>query len=195
MAGMPERDLSSIKIDGAVFNLKDKAARADIAEIQEAIEGLDGSLESLAGIVKILGKTTTQIVDGSTTKNVLVDGETVEAISGDVVFVEKTIDNVTTCIEFLFDGTKWQELGPTGNLKQLAFKDAASGSYTPEGSVAAPEMTVTPETDTVNGAQFDYDDETEQLEISTEQKSVMTDVDVEASAPAFTGTAKNVSVS
>ena len=195
MAGLPTRDLSKINIDGNSYNLKDASARATLAEVQETVAALDGSLSSLAGIVKILGKTTTQIVDGSTTKNVLVDGETIEAISGDVVFVEKTIDNVTTCIEFLFDGTKWQELGPTGNLKQLAFKDAASGSYTPEGTVEAPEMSVTPESEEIVETQFEYDENNEQLNITTEQKSVMTGVEVEASAPAFTGTAKNVSVS
>ena len=37
---------------------------------------------------------------------------------------------------------KWHEFGSTGSLKALAFKDSASASYTPKGSVSAPSVSV-----------------------------------------------------
>jgi hypothetical protein len=39
-------------------------------------------------------------------------------------------------MEFVWTGSKWQEFGSTGSLKALAFKDTASASYTPAGTVS-----------------------------------------------------------
>lgn len=38
--------------------------------------------------------------------------------------------------------SKWHEFGSTGSLRGLAFKDSASASYTPTGSVSAPTVSV-----------------------------------------------------
>ena len=40
--------------------------------------------------------------------------------------------------EFVFDGTKWNEFGDMSGLGDLALKDEATGSYTPEGTVSQP---------------------------------------------------------
>lgn len=47
----------------------------------------------------------------------------------------------STTKEFIYNGTVWQELGGMGVLKALAYKDEASGEYTPTGSNAASAVT------------------------------------------------------
>ena len=82
-----------------------------------------------------LGKTTTELSgDGDTTSEIVIGGETITASQGDMVSMAKT---GSQDLEFIFNGTAWYELGSTGSLKALAFKDTASGStsYTPEGSL------------------------------------------------------------
>lgn len=116
--------LSQITLpNGTVYNLKDAKARADIADIQAAI----------SGGLKFIGETTTQLTDGATTNPITINGSSVTAHSGDiVVYGEK---------EFLFDGTKWIEMGDLSLLGALAYKDSASGSYTPTGTVSQPTFT------------------------------------------------------
>ena len=43
--------------------------------------------------------------------------------------------------EFLFDGAKWAELGDLTGLGSLAYKNSATGSYTPAGTVSQPTFT------------------------------------------------------
>jgi hypothetical protein len=45
-------------------------------------------------------------------------------------------------MEYVFNGTKWQEFGSTGSLKSLAFKDNASGNYTPIGTNTSSAVTL-----------------------------------------------------
>ena len=77
-----------------------------------------------------IGTTTTVLTDGATTNPIVVDGEDVTAVAGSVA----VYNNGTKEMEFVFNGTKWQEYGSTGSIKALAFKDSASGSVTAEGS-------------------------------------------------------------
>ena len=102
-----------------------------------------------------VGVTTTAISDGSTTSTIVIGGEDHQAEEGDIC----SYDNM----EFIWNGSLWQEFGSTGSLKALAFKDTASGtvavpktysftgtatnvsvsgSFTPEGSVSAPTISV-----------------------------------------------------
>lgn len=108
---MPE--VSKITLpSGTTYDFKDATARM-----------------ALSGAMHWIGITTTEISDGSTIHEILIDGETVTVgaeDSGAVIgYAEK---------EYIWNGTKWQEFGSTGSLKALAFKDNASGPYTPEGS-------------------------------------------------------------
>ena len=82
-----------------------------------------------------LGVTTSAIIDGSSTNPIAISGESVTAKAGDVVIYGD--------MEFIFSDTdnKWHEYGSTGSLKALAFKDEASGDYTPAGSVSQPTFT------------------------------------------------------
>ena len=119
-------DISKITLpSGSVYNLKDQQAREDIASIQAAI----------AGGVSFIGETTTALTDGATTNPIQVNGSPFTAISGSLVVYQTS--------EFIFDGTKWILFGDLGTLKALAFKDSASGSYTPAGSVSQPTFTGT----------------------------------------------------
>lgn len=108
---MPE--ISKITLpSGTTYDLKDPVART-----------------ALSGALHWLGITTTVIVDGSTTSTLTIDGDTVTVGSEDTGAVVGYSEK-----EFVWNGAKWQEFGSTGSLKALAFKDSASGAYTPAGT-------------------------------------------------------------
>lgn len=99
---------------GTTYDIVDQGAR-------ELIAGLSGSTQ-------YLGVTTTQLVDGVTTNpNIVVAGQTVTASAGGIATYGSK--------EFIYSGTVWQEFGDLSALGDLAYKDSASGSYTPAGSV------------------------------------------------------------
>lgn len=113
-------DLSKIKLpSGTSYDLKDAAARADIETIKN----------SITSGMHYIGVTTTVLSDGSTTNPIVINEKEVTAKSGDLVIHEKQ--------EFIFSDTdnQWHEFGDTGSLKKLAFKDTASTTYTPSGSI------------------------------------------------------------
>lgn len=115
-------DVSIIQIGGNSYNLKDATAR-------EMIEALESG-------VYFIGVTTTELTDGSTTNPITIDGSSVTAKNGDIAIYGST--------EFIFDGTKWNAFGETAELGDLAYKDTASGTFTPSGNV-----TITPTTSSV----------------------------------------------
>lgn len=112
---------------GNTYDIKDAKAWADIATISSAI----------SGGVHYRGKTTTDLVDGATTNPITIDDESYTAVAGDMVSHELTAGGETT--EFIFNGTKWYEVGSTGKLKAFAYADKGefSTSYTPQGSFSA----------------------------------------------------------
>lgn len=117
-------EISKITLpSGSVYDIKDTQARADIAAIQTAI----------AGGVTFMGATTTALVDGSTATSISINGNSVTAVKGYLVVYQNK--------EFIFDGTKWLEFGDLGAFKALAYKDTASATYTPAGSVSKPTFT------------------------------------------------------
>lgn len=118
--------ISQINLGGTLYDLKDAAARADITSLQSAV----------AGGTHYIGKTTSNITDGSTTNPVVIGGEDVTAVAGDIVIKDPASGASETALEYIFDGTKWSELGSTGHLKGLAYQDSASASYTPAGNVS-----------------------------------------------------------
>jgi len=82
-----------------------------------------------------IGVTTTALTDGATTNPIKISNTDVTAKSGDIVMYGE--------LEFVWASSdnKWHEFGSTGSLKALAFKDSASGSYKPEGTVSQPTFT------------------------------------------------------
>lgn len=104
---------------GNVYELKDKYARDLIAQ--------------LLNFDHYLGVTTTALVEDDTTNPIIISGESVTAVAGDVVTLSS--DNS----EMIFNSLgKWQKFGTLSGLGLLAYKDNASGIYTPEGTVSQP---------------------------------------------------------
>ena len=120
-------DISQITaVNGTTYNLKDAQARQDIADIREAISG---------GVV-FIGETSTELTDGATTNPITINGSSVTAVQGNLVVYSNK--------EFVFDGTHWIEMGDLTALGDLAWKDSASGNFTPAGTVSQPTFTGTP---------------------------------------------------
>lgn len=146
-----------------------------------------------------IGITTTALTDGATTNPITINGQSVTAVAGNITSYDET--------EFIFNGSAWQEFGDLSDLGTLAYKDSASGGYTPQGSVSAPDVTVTPSTDTIKpvtdvGSMPTFTVSGETLIIGAgavptlgADKAFMTGASAAASAPAFTGTTGTVTVS
>lgn len=120
--------LSKIVKGSDTLFIKDAEAWQEIADIKTQI----------SGAMHWAGITTTELSDGSTTNPITIAGESYTAKAGDVVGYGE--------LEFAWNGSKWQEFGSTGSLKALAFKDSASGDYTPAGTNAASAVTFTGQT-------------------------------------------------
>lgn len=105
-------EISKITLpSGTTYDIKDATARA-----------------AMSGAIIIRGTTTTELTDEATTNPITIDGESYNAVANDAVFYNKK--------EFVFDGTKWHEFGDMSGLGDLATKDTASATYTPSGSIA-----------------------------------------------------------
>lgn len=116
---MDKKYLSKLTIGGNQYDLKDAEARGLISDIQSAI----------TGAMHYIGTTTTPLTDGATTNPIVIAEENVTAVAGDVAIYGE--------MEYVFNGTKWQEFGSTGSLKALAFKDNATGDVECAGTNAA----------------------------------------------------------
>lgn len=128
-------DISKITLpSGTTYNLKDAQARSDIADLQNAITG---------GVI-FEGETTTPLTDGATTNPITINGASKTATKGWLVVYDSK--------EFVFDGTHWIEMGDLSVLGDLAYKDSASGSYTPAGTVSQPTFTGSSSTVTITAA-------------------------------------------
>ena len=97
--------------NGTVYDIEDKIAR-----------------QQASGGIVLRGATTTELTDGATTNPITIDGESYTAQNQDAVFYGNK--------EFVFDGTSWHEFGDMSGLGDLAMKDNASGSFTPAGSIS-----------------------------------------------------------
>ena len=128
--------VSSMKLPGgSVVYFADDLAREQL----EAITG------AVSGVMHYIGPTTTALTDGAGTSPIQVDGKAYTPNGGDVVSYNN--------MEFAWSSTtsKWFEFGSTGALKALAFKDSASGTVTPTGTVSKPSFTGTAGNVSVSG--------------------------------------------
>lgn len=115
-------DLSKITLpSGSIYNLVDALAREDIATIKSLI----------TSGMHFLGETTTELEDGSITNPIIIGEQEITATAGSIVLQGES--------EYIFSDTdnKWHLFGDAGSFRALAFKDSASGDYTPTGSVNA----------------------------------------------------------
>ncbi len=135
-------------IQDVTYDIKDAYARQAIADLGHALYWI--------------GVTTTALTDGDTTNPIIVDGTYVTANVGGVAQYDGT--------EFVWNGTAWQKLGE-GTLGALAYKDNATGIYTPSGTISVNQGTDS--TTTVNSItnvgslpSFSYNSSTESLTFS-----------------------------
>ena len=125
-------EISKITLpSGTTYDIKDAQARSDIAAIEAAI----------AGGVTFMGETSTPLTDGATTSQIVINDKTVTAVKGYLV--------VYNSKEFVYDGTKWIELGDLSLIGDLGWKDSASATYTPAGQVSQPTFTGSSSTVTI----------------------------------------------
>lgn len=114
--GTKMAEISKITLpSGTTYDLKDATAR-----------------EAIAGGTSFLGVTTTELSDGSEVQTIVVGGKSISAINGGMAIYQSK--------EFVYSSSdgKWHEFGDTSDLGDLAFKDSATGNYTPAGSVSQP---------------------------------------------------------
>lgn len=120
-------DISKITLpSGTTYDIKDSTARSLISDIQS----------SITGAMHYEGVTSTTLSDGATTATITIDGDSKTFTADDAGSVV-----ISGQKEYVWNGTKWQEFGSTGSLKALAFKDTASASYKPAGTVSQPTFT------------------------------------------------------
>lgn len=183
-------DISEITLpSGVTYDIKDATARNDISMLKG----------SGTGAMHYAGVTTTALANGSSTSPIKINETDYTPSNGDVVIYGQ--------LEFVWSTSdkKWHEFGSTGSLKGLAFKDSASASYTPAGSVSAPTVSVAVNTakvapitgvGTLPNFTASVSNETLTLGFSAgslptkgEEVTVATGIkSASASAPAFTGT-------
>lgn len=181
-------DISKITLpSGTTYDIKDAVARMN-----------------QSGAMHYLGVTSTAITDGSTTATITIDSETVTLGASDAGAVVIYGEN-----EFVWNGTKWQEFGSTGSLKALAFKDSASGAYTPQGSCSGTAVTLATTsikgvTDAGSVPSLTMNVSNETLTIAfdagavptlTGDTTVATGTVSSVTQPTFTGTAATITVS
>ena len=112
-------DISKITLpSGSTYNLKDAEARSQIA----ALTGGDA--------VVFIGVSTAELTDGGNETPIINEQEVTPA-SGQLFFYGTQ--------EFIYGpDSKWHALGSLESLGDLAYKDTASGDYTPTGTVSQP---------------------------------------------------------
>ena len=132
--------LSKIVKGSDTLYIKDLQAWSDIEEIRSQI----------SGGMHYLGKSSTAIADGDATGPWTIDG--VVYVPSGATGQQKNLNAGDIAIyqeaEFIWSGAsgKWQLFGDFGSLGALAFKDSASGSFTPQGSNAASTVSFTGQT-------------------------------------------------
>lgn len=132
---MPNSLISSITLpNGTTYDIKDAYAR----------EQLETIIGDLTGGMHYLGTTTTTLADGVTTNPITIDNENVTAKAGDIA--------INGNKEYIWSDISngWREFGDLGSLRALAFKDSATGTVTPAGTVSQPTFTGTEDTLSLN---------------------------------------------
>ena len=166
---------------GNTYELKDKYARDLIVQ--------------LLNFNHYLGVTTTPLTEGDTTNPVTISGESVTAVAGDVV----TLSSDSS--EMIFNSLgKWQKFGTLAGLGLLAYKNSASGSYTPQGTISDVALgTKSVNSMTSAGSMPTYTVQNETLTIGAGSVPIAESVTVGSGTvttqPAFTGTQATITVS
>ena len=121
---------------GNTYYFKDEEVRNWIGDgatsgAEKRITDVETAVAALSNATHWLGITTTSLEDGSTTNPITIGGQSVTAVSGDIV-------QDVNANEFIFNGTAWQQFGGSiGTLKAFAFVDTGTVTITPAGTNAS----------------------------------------------------------
>lgn len=117
-------DISKITLpSGTTYNIKDATAREDIEQINEIISAITGG-----DAIIFCGVSSTALTDGGTEKPT-VNGVQKNPETGNLFFYGTQ--------EFIWgEDSKWHEVGSLESLGSLAYKNNASATYTPAGSIS-----------------------------------------------------------
>lgn len=127
---------------GNTYYLKDADVRAWVGDgitsgAEKRISDAETAIAALSNATHWLGITTTSLADGATTNPITINGESVTAVSGDIV-------QDVNANEFIFNGATWQLFGGSiGTLKAFAFVDTGDVTVTSAGTNASSAVTGT----------------------------------------------------
>ena len=149
------------------------------------ITELESAVAALENATHWLGITTTTLTDGSTTNPITIGGESVTAVSGDIV-------QDSNGIEFIFNGTAWQQFGASiGTLKAFAFVDTGTVTVKPEGTNAASAVSFAAHTkDNVLGEATTFTNASSDVTFGAHTTATVLKSDVTATVPKQVGTTK-----
>jgi hypothetical protein len=121
---------------GNTYWFKDDEVRQWIGDgstsgAEKRLSDAESEISKLSNATHWLGITTTTLTDGSTTNPITINGNSVTAVSGDIV-------QDSNGQEYIFNGTSWQAFGGSiGSLKAFAYVDTGTVTITPKGSNAS----------------------------------------------------------
>ena len=130
--------ISSVFLNNTNYPVKDADGRTAIRTLAVSV---DLHTDEIADLYRILqggvyyvGKTTSPLYDGATTNPIIIDGQPVPIEKAGAITIYQPSGKEAE--EFIWDGEKWNALGSTNGLGDLAFSDQTSAAYTPSGSVS-----------------------------------------------------------
>lgn len=149
------------------------------------ITELESAVEALENATHWLGITTTTLTDGSTTNPITIGGESVTAKSGDIV-------QDSNGIEFIFNGTAWQQFGASiGTLKAFAFVDTGTVTIKPAGTNSSSAVSFAAHTkDNVLGEATTFTNASSSVSFGEHTTATVLKSDVTATVPKQVGTTK-----
>ena len=173
---------------GTSYYLKDDEVRTWIGDgttsgAEKRLSAAESAIEALSNATHWLGITTTTLSDGATTNPITINGDSVTAVSGDIV-------QDSNGEEYIFNGTAWQKFGGSiGTLGNMAYVDTGTVTLTPAGSVSTPTISVSSAGSTGTVKEPSYSVSNEVLTITLTDKTFKTgDASYSSSQPSFTGT-------
>lgn len=175
---------------GNSYYIKDDEVRQWIGDgttsgAEKRITDAETAIAALSNATHWLGITTTTITDGSTTNPITIGGESITAVNGDIV-------QDGNGIEFIFNGTAWQQFGASiGTLKAFAFVDTGTVTVKPEGTNKASTVSFAAHTkDNVLGEATTFTNGTSSVSFGEHTKATVLKSDVTATVPKTSSTKK-----